>query len=120
MDGPRVCHTEWSKSNKEEEMSYDILYIWNLKGNDTNKLTKEKKTHRLREWAYGWQGEGIVREFGMDMYTLLYLKWITNKGQLYSTWSYAQCYVAAGMGGSLRENGYMYMYGWVPSLFTCS
>ena len=24
-------------------------------------------------------GEGIVREFGMDMYTLLYLKWVTNK-----------------------------------------
>ena len=22
--------------------------------------------------------EGIVREFGMDMYTLLYLKWITR------------------------------------------
>ena len=26
----------------------------------------------------GW-GEGIVREFGIDMYTLLYLQWITNK-----------------------------------------
>ena len=26
----------------------------------------------------GW-GKGIVREFGMDMYKLLYLKWITNK-----------------------------------------
>ena len=26
----------------------------------------------------GWR-EGTVREFGMDMYTLLYLKWITNK-----------------------------------------
>ena len=25
----------------------------------------------------GW-GERIVREFGIDMYTLLYLKWITN------------------------------------------
>ena len=25
----------------------------------------------------GWGG-GIVREFGMDMDTLLYLKWITN------------------------------------------
>ena len=25
------------------------------------------------------------REFGMDMYTLLYLKWITNKVLLYST-----------------------------------
>ena len=24
-------------------------------------------------------GEGIVTEFWMDMYTLLYLKWITNK-----------------------------------------
>ena len=55
--------------------------------------------------------ERIVREFGVDMFILPYLKWITNKGQLYSTWSYAQCYVAAGMGGSLRENGYMYMYG---------
>ena len=30
-------------------------------------------------------GEGIVREFGIDMYTLLYFKWITNKDQLYST-----------------------------------
>ena len=29
-------------------------------------------------------GEGIVREFGMDMYTLLYLKWITDKVLLYS------------------------------------
>ena len=26
----------------------------------------------------GW-GEGIVREFGMDVYTLLYLKWLINK-----------------------------------------
>ena len=29
-------------------------------------------------------GEGIVREFGIDMYTLLYFKWITNKDLLYS------------------------------------
>ena len=28
-------------------------------------------------------GGGIVREFGIDMYTLLYLKWITNKDLLY-------------------------------------
>ena len=31
----------------------------------------------------GW-GDRIVREFGMDMYTLLYLKWITNEDLLYS------------------------------------
>ena len=29
-------------------------------------------------------GEGTVREFGMDMSTLLYLKWITNKVLLYT------------------------------------
>ena len=52
--------------------------------------------------------EGIVREFGMDMYTLLYLKWITSKVLLYSTWKSAQCHGAAWMG---EENGYMYMYG---------
>ena len=42
---------------------------------------------------------GIVREFGMDRYTLLCLKWITNKVLLKSTWNSAQCYVAARMGG---------------------
>ena len=32
---------------------------------------------------------GKVRELEMDMYTLLNLKWITNKGLLYSTGSSA-------------------------------
>ena len=31
------------------------------------------------------QGEGTDWEFGTDMYTLLYLKWVTNKNLLYST-----------------------------------
>ena len=44
-------------------------------------------------------GEGIVREFRMDMYTLLYLKWITNKNLLCSTGNSVQRYVAAWMGG---------------------
>ena len=29
MDGPRDCHTEWSKSDRQ--ISYDIAYMWNLK-----------------------------------------------------------------------------------------
>ena len=41
----------------------------------------------------------IVREFGMLMYTLLYLKWIINKDLLYSTRNSTECYVAAWMGG---------------------
>ena len=47
-----------------------------------------------RQWVRG----GIVREFGMDTYTLLYFNWMTNKDLLFSTWNSAQCYVAAWMG----------------------
>ena len=64
-----------------------------------NLLTKQKQTHRLREQAYGCWGkgriEGIVREFGIDMYTLLYSKWITNKDLLYSIGNSVQYHVAA-------------------------
>ena len=60
-------------------------------------LTKQKEIQRLRQQTYGCQGEewgkGIVREFGMDMYTLIYLKWITNKDLLYSTGNSVQYYV---------------------------
>ena len=35
----------------------------------------------------------------MNMYTLLYVKWITNKAILSSTRNSDQCYVAAWMGG---------------------
>ena len=52
----------------------------------------------------GW-GEGIVREFGMDMYTLLYLRWETNKDLLNSTGSSAQCHVAAWVGGEFGGEG---------------
>ena len=47
IDGPRECHTECSKSDREGEISYDIPYMWNLKRNDTNELTKHRETHRL-------------------------------------------------------------------------
>ena len=50
-------------------------------------------------------GEGIAREFGMDMYTLLYLIWMTNKALLYNTWDSAQGYLAAWMGGDLGGKG---------------
>ena len=66
--------------------------------------------------AYGYQrggwGEGMVREFGMDMHTLLYLKWITNKDLLCSTGNSAECYMAAWMGG---ESGgeWIHVYVWL-------
>ena len=74
-----------------------------FKKNDTNEHTKQKETHRLREQNYGCWGEEreeeIFREFGMDLYTPLYLKWVTDKDLLYSIWNSSQCYVAAWIGG---------------------
>ena len=52
-------------------------------------LENELMVSRGKEW-----GEGIVREFGMDMCTQLYLKWITNKDLLYTTSNSAQYHVA--------------------------
>ena len=54
--------------------------------------------------------EGTAGEFGMGMYILLYLKWITNKDLPYSTWNSVQCYVAAWMGGEFgREWIHVYV-----------
>ena len=35
MDGPRDYHTKWSKLEKEKQIVYDIIYMWNQKA-DTN------------------------------------------------------------------------------------
>ena len=43
------------------------------------------------------------------VHTAVYLKRITNKDLLYSTWSSAQCYVAAWMGGEFGEE-WMYVH----------
>ena len=56
-------------------------YMWNLKSNDTNDITykteTDSQTSRMSLWLQGegWW-EGIVKEFVMGMYTLIYLKWI--------------------------------------------
>ena len=64
-----------SEVRHKGEISHGISYLWNLKRNDTNEFAKQRKTPRLTEQTYVCQGkgcgEGIVREFGMEAYTLL-------------------------------------------------
>ena len=61
------------------------------------------------------KGKGIVREFGIDIYTLLYVKWITNQELLCSIENSTQCYVAAWKGREFAGK-FIYVYVWL-SLF---
>lgn len=54
-------------SQTEEKYRGDIPYTQNLKRSVTNAFTKQKQIHRGEEW-------GKDREFGINTYTLLYLK----------------------------------------------
>ena len=65
-------------------------------------------------WLPGGKGgkREIDRECGMDMYTPLYLKWITNKGLLCSTGNPDQYYVSAWMGGEFRGE-WIHVYIWL-------
>ena len=56
----------------------------------------------------GWK-KGIVKEFEINMYTLLYLKWTTNKDLLQSTGPLNFMW-QPGWKGGLEENGYTYVY----------
>ena len=70
-------------------------------------LQNRKRLTDLENKLRAARGEGIVKDFGKTMSTLLHLKWITNK---YSIWNSAQCYVPAWMGGEFRREC---MYGWL-------
>ena len=82
--------------SQSEKVKYDIWgilkkrYKWTYLQN-RNKLIDLEKELMVAEGMDG--GESIVRELGMDMYTLLDLKWITNKDLLYITGNFAQYFV---------------------------
>ena len=46
----------------------------------------------------GERGGGINQEFGINIYTLLYIKQITSKDLLYSTGNYTQYFVITHKG----------------------
>jgi len=76
-----------------------------------NLFTKQKQILRLRELCFQEEekrcGERIDREFQMGMYTLLYLKWITNRDLPYSTGNL--CGILDGRGVWGRMDTCMFM-----------
>ena len=84
-------------SQRKTNMVWYCLYT-ESKNKDTNELIY--KTNRFTDLGNEFMVTGvwrvrerIAREFGMDMYTLLYLKWITIKDSLYSIGNSVQYYV---------------------------
>ena len=85
VDGPRDCHTEWNKSEREKQISYINAYMWELeewhrwtglqgRNRDTDVENKRMDT-KWGEVAAGGVGGGVMNwEIGIDMYTLMCIK----------------------------------------------
>ena len=62
-----------------------------------NLFSEQKQTHRQRKKNYGYQSgkgvRGIYQEFGINIYTLLYIRKIASKDLLYNIGNYTQYFV---------------------------
>ena len=89
----RDCPTEWSKSEREKQISYINAYMWNLKkknGTDGHSWKAEIETQmqRTNVWTPRGGREGRMNwKIGIDIYMLQYIKQITDENLLHSTGS---------------------------------
>ena len=86
MDLETVIQNEVSQ--KEKKIPYNIAYMWNLKNGTNEFIYKADIETPCREQTCRYQGGewgGMNWEIGIDIYTLLCVKQITNKNLLYST-----------------------------------
>lgn len=98
MGGPRDYHIEWSKSDKDK---YDIAYMWNLKIKSQLNLFTNRNSHRYRKKCMVTKEEmegGINWKTGIEICTLLYIKYLTNLDLLYNTGNSSQYSVMTYMG----------------------
>ena len=95
VGGPRVCHTEWSKSEREKRISYINAYMWNLEkwyrwnylqGRNRDSDVENGHVDTGAEWGMNW-------EIGIPVCALPCVKWIPGGNLLYSTGSSARCSV---------------------------
>ena len=79
-----------SEVSQKEKNKYHILTHICIQ---MNRFAGQKLRHRCREQTYGHQGRKVAgggfrggvmnQEIGIDIYTLICIKWITNKNLLY-------------------------------------
>ena len=68
MNVPRDYCSKWSKQDRERKITYDNTYIWNLKKNDTNEISKQKEIHKhtnkLNSYQRGRRRRDKLRVWG--------------------------------------------------------
>ena len=73
VDGPRVFHTEWSKSEREKQISYINAYVWNLgkryRWTNLHGRNRDADVENRCEDT-GGRGGGMNWEIRIDIYTL--------------------------------------------------
>ena len=94
MDLETVIQSEVSQ--KEKKISYINAYMWNLEKwyrwtslQSRNWGTDVENKHMDTKWGkrrWGGGGGGMNWEIGIDMYTLMCIKLMTNKNLLYKNW----------------------------------
>ena len=95
----RDCHKQWSKSERERQIPYINTHMWNLeKWYGWSYLqSRTRDTNIENVWPprgkEGWGVFGMNYKIGIDICTVLCIKWIANENLLYSTGNSAQCSV---------------------------
>ena len=120
MDRPRDCHTEWSQAKRN--IRWYCIYAqsrkkwWKYLQNRNGLTDLENKLMVTKDEDWG---EGIAREFGMHLHTLLHLTRITNKELLYSTGTLLNVMWPTKREKNLKRSEYMYI-NWITLLYTSS
>ena len=87
MNIPGDYHTQWSKSDKEMQVSYGITYEESKKMVQMNLFTKQ--IYRFKEWTYGYQGRrvgsGILRVWDWHVHTDIFKTNNQQRPTVYST-----------------------------------
>ena len=98
----------------QTETQYNVINVWNLKKSGTNVLIYKGNRVTVEKQTYGYQGvrlQGRINwEIGTDVYTLLYVKQITNKDLLYSIGNSTQYSVMTYMGKESEKEWKEWIY----------
>ena len=91
MDGPRGYYAKWNKSDRERQILYDFIYMWNVKYNSNeqtypnrNRVIDTENNQVVARGDGGWGEERNRRGRLRDPNFQLQNKWV--KGMQCTVW----------------------------------